>query len=410
MSKIFALNLGSTSTKVAYCEDRAILLKGTINHTADELEGFPSVLDQAGMRQSTVAGYLEDHSIDSADLDAVVSRGGLTEPVQGGVYAINQAMVDQALSGDYGVHACSLGVAIALDLCQGRQAQALTVDPPATDELAAVARYSGLPGVTRRPLVHALNNKATARHYAEMTGRDYRDLNLIVAVLGGGVAVVAHSRGRMVEAPDAIAGEGPFSTNRCGHVSVGPLIRMCYSGRHTEEQMLRRVNGEAGLVGYLGTADVREVERRIGEGDTRAAEVLDALCYQVAKEIGACAAVLEGQVDAILLAGGMAHSQVVIDRITPRVRFIAPVQPLPGEREMEALCLGAADAVAGREPILQFVPRAKATADANARPGSRPRPGPGSRRVGGPGRSIAVILSQGPASAGDPEDGKDLLL
>jgi butyrate kinase len=357
MKKILAINLGSTSTKIAYYEDEECKNSDTVYHSSESLRQHKTILDQTDMRKEIVLSYMKDHEICLDDLDAFVSRGSLSEPIESGVYEVNYAMVEQVESGDYGLHASAVGVRIAYDLVQGRKALALTADTPSTDELGPLARYSGLKEIVRYPLIHTLNNKAMAKHYAESVGKDYRKLNLIVANLGGGISVVVHKGGRMVEAPDAVAGEGAFSTNRSGYLSVGPLIRLCYSGRYTQEEMLRHVNGEAGLLSYLGTVDVREIEKLISEGDTYAAEVLDALCYQVAKEIGACAAVLEGSVDAILIIGGMAHSSYVTERIAQRVRFIAPVEVMPGEREMEALCLSAYEALLGKETIKEFIPR-----------------------------------------------------
>lgn len=360
MRKIVAINLGSTSTKIAYYEDDVCKLKESITHAASDLANFDDVFEQAAYRSQTVLAFLEENGIDIADLSAFVSRGPQTEPVEAGVYRISQDMLDQARSGAYGSHVCSVGCQIAYDLAQQYGFEALTVDTPCVDEMEPIARFSGLAEIERRPSFQALNHRAMARYYAEQNGRSYEDMNLVVVMLGGGVSVVAHEHGRMVDGPDALEGDGPFSNNRCCTVPVGQLVRLCYSGRYTEEQMMRHINGEAGLFAYLGETDTRKIEQRIGEGDERAREVLDAMCYQTAKEIGAYATVLKGDVDAILLIGGMANSAYITERIRERVSFIAPVVVQPGEREMESLCLNALDALEGRCPIKTFVPSARA--------------------------------------------------
>lgn len=354
MKKIFAINLGSTSTKVAYYEDDKCIFKDTLSHPADELKKYASVFEQTEMRKTTILAYMNEHGIDLDDLDAFVTRGGQTEPIVSGTYLINEAMVEQAMSGRYGVHVCSVGSKIALDLTQGRKAIPLTADTPSTDEFDPLARYSGLKEISRASCFQALNQKAMAKYYAQSIGKDYNELNLIVAMLGGGISVVAHQKGRMIDGPDALEGDGPFSNNRCCTVPVGQLVKLCYSGKYDLEGMMRHINGEAGLVAYLGTTDIRAIEKSIHEGNAYAAEVLDAMCYQTAKDIGAYATVLKGDVDAILFIGGMANSKFITEHIAERVQFIAPIIVLPGEREMEALCLNAYEVLCGIQPMLTF--------------------------------------------------------
>ena len=357
MKKIFAVNLGSTSTKVAYYEDDICVCKDSISHSADEIKKYPNVFAQADMRKATIRQYMKDHSICLEELDAFVSRGGQTEPIESGVYEINEAMLAQVESGKYGVHVCSVGCRIAYDLTRGQKALPLTVDTPTTDEFDPIARYSGLKEISRASCFQALNQKAMAKYYAQQIGKRYQDLNLVVVMLGGGISVVAHKKGRMIDGPDALEGEGPFSNNRCCSVPVGALVKLCYSGKYDLPGMMRHINGEAGLVAYLGTTDIREIERRIRKGDRHAEEVLDAMCYQTAKDIGAYSTVLCGDVDAILLIGGMANSAFITEHITSRVKFLAPVVVLPGEREMESLCLSAFDALCGKESIRVFTPK-----------------------------------------------------
>ncbi|MDO4198431.1 MAG: butyrate kinase [Erysipelotrichaceae bacterium] len=355
MKKIFAINLGSTSTKVAYYEDEKEIYKDSISHDPEEFKDCPTVFDQFEKRKKTVLDYMNEHQISPDELDAFVTRGGQTKPVRGGVYEINDEYVRQSLSGDYGVHVCSLGSAIALDICKERKALPLTVDTPCTDEFEPLARYSGLKEIERISSFQALNHKAMAKYYARSINKDYRELNLVVVMLGGGITVAAHKKGLMVDGPDGLEGDGPFSNNRCCSVPVGPLVKLCYSGKYDLKAMMKHINGEAGLMAYLGTTDIRAIEKAINEGDKKAEEVLDAMCYQTAKDIGAYATVLKGDVDAILLIGGMANSKFITEHITERVKFIAPVIILPGEREMESLCLSSLEALEGKEEIQQFI-------------------------------------------------------
>lgn len=357
MKKIFAVNLGSTSTKVAYYEDEQCICKDSIAHGSEELKAYPTVFDQKEFRQQTILNYMKAHGIRLEELDAFVTRGGQTESVNGGVYEINPEYVAQAMSGDYGVHVCSVGSAIAYDLCQGEKAVPLTVDTPCTDELEPLARYSGLKEIERISSLQVLNHKAMAKHYAKSVGKQYKEMNLVVVMLGGGITVAAHSKGKIIDAPDGLEGDGTFSNNRCCTVPVGPLVKLCYSGKYDLEGMMKHINGEAGLMSYLGTTDIRGIEQRIAEGDAYAEEVLEAMCYQTAKDIGAYATVLKGNVDAILLIGGMANSEFITSHIRERVAFIAPVVIMPGEREMESLCLTSLEALEGKEEIRHFTPK-----------------------------------------------------
>ena len=357
MKKIFAINLGSTSTKVAYYEDDKCIFKDTINHSTDEVKKYDTVFEQKDMRKATILKYMKEHSIAPDELDAFVSRGGQTEPVVGGVYKINGAMVKQVESGKYGVHVCSLGCRIAYDLTWGRKALPLTVDTPTMDEFEPLARYSGLKEISRASCFQALNHKAMSKYYAQSIDRNYYDLNLVVVMLGGGISVVAHKKGKMIDGPDALEGDGPFSNNRCGTVPAGPLIKLCYSGKYDLKDMMKHINGEAGLMAYLDTIEIKEIEKVVIAGEQYAEEVLEAMCYQTAKEVGAMATVLKGDVDAILLIGGMANSKFITERIIERVKFIAPVVVLPGEREMDSLCLSSYEALCGKEEIKDFVPK-----------------------------------------------------
>lgn len=351
--KILALNLGSTSTKLAYSESGVILKRHTISHPAEDLAQFESIWEQHDYRKTEIISFLEAEGIDPSGLDAVVSRGGHTVPLEGGVYRITEEMLRQSASEKYGCHATDLGIKLAKAIA-GNHAAALTVDPPTTDEFEALARYSGLPEIQRKSAFHVLNQRACAKYYAEQAGVDYSSLNLVVAHLGGGISVCAHRKGRLVDANNALTGDGPFSTNRSGGLPVGALVELCYSGQYTKEEMFHKLNGGGGMVAYIGESDVRRAEERANAGDTACAQVLDAMAYQTAKEIGACAAVLAGNVDAIILTGGMANSARITNDIRSMVEFIAPVVLVPGEREMEALCRSAFDALNGAMEIKEL--------------------------------------------------------
>ena len=353
--KVMAMNLGSTSTKLAYYVNEDCVIKTSLSHTEEELSGRKDIWDQYDFRKVAILGFMEDNGIVLDELDAISTRGGHCEPTEGGTYRISDAYRKQNRSGKYGIHVCNLGVEIAHELAEkSDHAIAVTTDMPTTDELMPIARFTGLKEISRKASFQALNHRAMATYYAEIIGKSYEDLNLVVVMLGGGISVAAHEKGRMVDGPDALTGDGPFSNNRCCSVPIGPLVDLCYSGKFTHAEMKRHINGEAGLRAYLGVTDTREIEKRIEAGDTYAREVLMAMCYQTAKEIGAYATVLKGDIDAILLIGGMANSKLITSYIQERVAFIAPVVILPGEREMESLCLNAYRAVSGQIPLKEF--------------------------------------------------------
>lgn len=355
--KILVINFGSTSTKIAYFEDDKCVLRESIRHSVDEIKACATVNDQYGLRKAAILAFMDKHGLKLDDMDSITTRGGQTEPIKGGTYRINEAMVEQVRSGEYGHHVCGVGVLVAFDLCkESSHAIPLTTDTPTTDEMDPVARYSGLKEISRVSCVQALNTKAMARYYAEQNGRKFESVRVVTVMLGGGIGVCAIRDGRMVDAPDGLEGEGPFSNNRCCTVPVGQLVKLCYSGKYDLDGMIRHINGEAGLMAYLGTTDIRAIMKRIEEGDKYAEEVMDAMCYQTAKEIGAMATVLEGKVDAIILIGGMANVPFITEHIKKRVSFIAPVVIMPGEREMEALAQGSRLAIKGEIPMQTFVP------------------------------------------------------
>lgn len=351
--KIAAINLGSTSTKIAYYENETCVFKDNIVHPVRELERFSTIWEQSDFRKQAIETYLEEKKIPISGLDAVVTRGGHTQPIVGGVYRITQKMLEQSASEKYGNHATDLGLKLAYAFSK-QGPQAFTVDPPTTDEFEPLARYSGLPQISRRSSFHVLNHRAAGRQYAVDAGKDYKDLNLVVIHMGGGISIAAHKKGKLVDANNAIDGDGPFSTNRCCSVPIGDLIKMCYSGEYTYPQIRRLINGNGGLMAYVGENDVKTVEEKAAAGNKACGEVLDAMCYQIAKEVGAAAAVLKGEVDAIVFTGGIAHSERIVKSVSERVAFIAPIAVYPGEYEMQSLGLNTLAALRGEEEIKEL--------------------------------------------------------
>jgi butyrate kinase len=358
---ILVINLGSTSTKIAYYVNNECIVADSLTHNVEQIRKCKDVTDQYQLRRDAILEFMSRNGIILDELDSVTTRGGQTEPIVGGTYRINEAMVEQVRSGEYGHHVCGVGVLIAYDLCcESDHAVALTTDTPTTDEMDPIARYSGLKEIDRVSCVQALNIKAMSRYYASTHDIPFEDARLITVMLGGGIGVCAIRDGRMVDATDSLEGEGPFSNNRCGTVPLGRVIKMCYSGKYNLEGMIRHINGEAGLMAYLGTTDLRKIMKNIDDGDEHSREVIQAMCYQTSKEIGAMATVLEGNVDAIILTGGMANIGFIVDEIKRRVGFIAHVEVMPGEREMIALAEGSYNALNGKIPIKEFIPVEKA--------------------------------------------------
>jgi butyrate kinase len=281
---------------------------------------------------------LEDSEVDVNQISAVVGRGGLIKPVESGVYEVNEAMVKDLQEGKRGEHASNLGGLIARDIADSlSDARAFIADPVVVDEMEDVARVSGHPYFQRISIFHALNQKAIARSHAKSLDRDYEDLNLIIAHLGGGISVGAHKKGRVIDVNNALDGDGPFSPERTGSLPVGQLASICYSGDYSFQEVKKMIKGQGGLVAYLDTNDAYEVELMVREGNEKAKLIQDAMSYQIGKEIGAMSSVLSGEVDSIILTGGIAHNPMVVDYVRSMVRFIAPVAIYPGEDEMQAL-------------------------------------------------------------------------
>ncbi|MCU6317008.1 butyrate kinase [Klebsiella aerogenes] len=355
--KILVVNPGGMSTKIAVYEGRQQLFSKTIEHTVEELSKFNTIVDQKEYRKDTVLNVLRENNIKIEDLDEFVGRGGMVRNLKGGVYIVNDKYISDATLGINGQHASNLGAIIANELAHVKNSNkcAFTVDPVVVDEYSEVARISGMSDITRVRSFHALNHKAVAIRYANSCGRKISELNIIVAHLGSGISVGAHKKGRIVDVNSALGGDGPMSPERCGGIPPLALIEMCYSGEFTYQEMYKKIIGEGGVFSYLGTKDMLEVEQRISEGDKYAALIMDALGYQVAKEIGACAAVLEGNVNSIILTGSISRSKLITDIIIRHVSFITHhIVIYPGEGEMDALAFGVYDAVVGNRPILTY--------------------------------------------------------
>ena len=354
--QILAINPGSTSTKIAVYDDEKPILLRTIRHTAEELSKFEDVIYEFPFRKQLVIDELKRQDI-PLQFDAVIGRGGLVKPIAGGTYEINQAMLDDTHSGiAMHNHACNLGCLIAYDIAKDIPGcRSFIADPGVVDELNDYARVSGSPLMNRICIWHALNQRAIAKRFAKEIGRRYGDMSLIICHLGGGISIAAHDHGRAVDANNALDGEGPFSPERAGSLPAADLIRLCFSGKYTEAQLLKRVAGQAGLTAHLGSNDMRAIEKRISEGDEHAKLIVDAMIYHVAKNIVAEGAVLCGKIDAILLTGGLARSEYIITGLRRRIDFLAPVYCYPGEDEMEALAMNALEVLRGRQEAKVYV-------------------------------------------------------
>ncbi|MDP4088826.1 MAG: butyrate kinase [Bacillota bacterium] len=346
---LLIINPGSTSTKIGVYEDEKPVLVETLRHQTEEIEKYASVTDQFGFRKEVILNVLKEKAFDITTLDAVVGRGGLLKPIEGGTYAVNDRMLEDLRGEINGQHASNLGALIADSIAKELDIPAFIVDPVVVDEMEDIARISGIPEIERKSIFHALNQKAVAKRYSRENGRRYEDINAIVAHMGGGVSVGAHKNGRIVDVNNTLDGEGPFSPERSGGVPVGDLVRMCFSGKYTYEEIKKKITGKGGFVAYLGTNNAMEVEKAALAGEEKAKLIFDAMGYQVAKEIGKCAAVLSGKVDAIILTGGMAYGKPMVEMIKERVAFIAPVVVYPGEDELLALAQGAIRVLSGEE-------------------------------------------------------------
>ncbi|NLK44027.1 MAG: butyrate kinase [Tissierellia bacterium] len=350
MYKILAINPGSTSTKVAVYEDENLVFKYSIDHSTEELAKYPTINDQYEMRYEKILNILEENNIRVEELNIIVGRGGPVAPLKSGAYLVDEVLVDKLRNDPLVHHASNLGGIIAYEMGKNLGIDALIYDAVSTDELEDIARLSGLKEIPRRSLIHTLNMRASAIKVAKSMGKNYRDLNLIVAHLGGGLSISIHEKGRMV---DIVSDdEGAFSPERAGLIPSGALVDFCY--KNDKATVAKLLTGKGGLVSYLGTNDAREVEKMIENKDEYAKLVYEAMAYQVAKSIGELATVVEGKVDGIILTGGMAYSKMLTGWIEKRVKFISQVIVVPGENELESLAMGGLRVLRGEEKVHRF--------------------------------------------------------
>lgn len=349
MFKIFAINPGSTSTKIALFEDDKELYSADISHDSARLKEFNEICDQFPYRKGTILNELTKNGISLYGIDAFVGRGGGLVGVEGGTYEVNDILLHHARIGFTVKHPATLGSQLAHDFAVTYGGKAFVVNPPDVDEFDLIARVTGFSDVTRESRGHPLNQKEVANRFAKDIGKRYEDLNLVVSHLGGGVSVTAHRKGRMVDSVDIVNGDGPMAPTRAGAMPSTAIVKMCFSGKYTEKQMYDRITRNGGLVDHLGTADILKIKENIANGDRYSSLIYDAMIYQIGKYIGAYAAVLKGQVDAIILTGSVARDSYLVVQLSGMIGFIAPVKVYAGEFEMEALASGVWRVLEGRE-------------------------------------------------------------
>ncbi|WP_448535702.1 butyrate kinase [Pseudothermotoga sp.] len=350
MFRILVINPGSTSTKLAIFEDEECKVSQTIYHDAGELSKYAHLFDQYDFRKKALLEFLEKSGYSPNDFSAVVGRGGLVRPIPSGTYEVDETMLEELRQAKYGEHASNLGAVLAHEIAKLAGVKAYIVDPVVVDEMWDVARLSGHPEFERKSIFHALNQKAVARRAAAELGRKYEEVNLIVVHMGGGISVGAHMKGRVVDVNNALDGDGPFTPERSGTLPLTQLIDLCFSGKYSKEWVLKRIKGNGGLMAYLGTNSAMVVQERISKGDREAELVYRAMAFKIAKWIGKMAAALKGEVDAIVLTGGIAYDQrYMVPWLKDYVSFIAPVLVYPGGEEEKALALGVLRVLKGEE-------------------------------------------------------------
>ncbi|WP_042679301.1 butyrate kinase [Anaerosalibacter massiliensis] len=350
--KILAINPGSTSTKIALYDNENEVFTETLEHPIDKIEKYDKTIDQFEMRKDLIISFLKENRYNIGNLSAVVGRGGMLPTVKSGAYIVNETMLDVLSNRPVMEHASNLGAPIAYEIAKIAGVKAYIYDSVRTDELKDIARISGMPDIPRTSTCHVLNTRATAIKVAKKYGKKYQDMNFVIAHLGGGISLNVHEKGRIV---DIISDdEGPFSPERAGRVPCRELIDLCFSGKYDKKTMQRKLRGNGGLKAYLNTVDAREVEKMIKNGDEKAKIIYESMAYQVAKGIGELATVIDGKVDVIILTGGIAYSDMMVSWIKKRVEFIAPVEIVPGENEMESLAYGTLRVLKGEEAAREY--------------------------------------------------------
>ncbi|WP_407637234.1 butyrate kinase [Bacillus cihuensis] len=353
--RILVINPAYTSTKFGVYENNLPVMERTITHDKDKIAEFKTINEQDHFRKQMILAALEKEEINLSRIDAVCGRGGLLRPIEGGTYTVNQEMLEDLRNGYNGQHVSNLGGILAYEIASGLNIPAYIVDPVVVDELEPIARISGTPLIERKSIFHALNQKAVARKAATELGKSYEELNVIVVHMGGGITVGVHKYGKVIDVNNGLDGEGPFSPARAGTVPMGDLVRLCFSGGYFHEEVMDKLVGQSGLVGYLGTNNAIMVEEMIDKGDEHAELIYEAMAYQIAKEIGSAATVLYGKVDCIVLTGGLAYGRRFVNSISKKVGWIADVSVHPGENELQALAEGALRVLDGRETAKEYV-------------------------------------------------------
>ncbi len=351
---VLVINPGSTSTKIAVYGENGELLSRTIRHSHEELAKYASIPDQYEFRTEIIKKHLKENGIGFSELSAVIGRGGLLKPIPGGIWKVNSRMVEDLRKGIMGEHASNLGGIIAYSIAEKENIPGFIADPVVVDEMQDEARIAGHPDFIRLSIFHALNQKACARKAAAEKGKRYDECNFIVSHMGGGISVGAHRKGKVIDVNNALNGEGPFSPERSGTLPAGQLVEMCFSGTATKKEMMKKLKGNGGLLAYLGTSDGNEAEEMARRNEKNAALIYRAMGYQVAKEIGAMAAVLKGEIDGIILTGGLAYSDMLVSYIRDHVSFLGEIFVFPGENEMEALRDAAFRVLNGEEEAKEY--------------------------------------------------------
>jgi len=352
--KQLVINPGSTSTKIGIYDNLEVVLEKTLRHSEVELNKYDSIIEQLEFRKEIIKEAIKEIGLKEEDFDAVVGRGGLLKPMKGGTYKVNQEMVSHLKESRMGEHASNLGALLAYEITKDLNIPAFIVDPVVVDEMEPISRISGHPRFERISIFHALNQKAVGRKAARSINKSYEDLNLIIVHLGGGISVGVHKKGRVIDVNNALNGEGPFSPERSGTLPVGDLVKLCFSGQVTLREVNKMIKGNGGLIAYLGTNNAKKVSEMCEEGDENAQLIYEAMAYQVSKEIGAAAAVLEGNVDGIVITGGIAYDEKFISWIKKRVSFLADIFIYPGEDELGALAEGGLRVLKGEEDYKEY--------------------------------------------------------
>ena len=352
---ILVINPKNTSSKIAVYRDLKLCFLKTIKYTDEQIAACGSIPGQLEMRKNAILQELKDNDININKLKIVMARGGLIKPLKSGVYEVNDKMREDLLKGVMGMHATNLGGIIAADIAAMTNARAFIADPVVVDELDDVARISGHPLFERKSIFHALNQKVVARKYAKSINRKYDELGLLVVHAGGGgISVGAHKNGRVVDTNQAFDGDGPFSIERAGTLPAGDLVKLCFSGKYSEKEVMEIITAKGGLYGYLGTTSLTTIEKRIAEGDEKAAFIMYAMAYQLAKEIGGMCTVLDGKPDAIILSGELFNNSNFTRDLSRKIGKIAPIALYPDENEVDALAMNAIGVMKGEIEVLQY--------------------------------------------------------